>query len=119
MAFTGDLTANPWVVNAADVAGLAAVSGSGNNPGDVISVSGVFYFVVWRGACHVYQIELQKYIADTDVGIVTRYNTKPFADLNGAADLSTVRTGNAGWTGDGLLIPNNGITNGSLRIYHK
>lgn len=114
-----DFTGNPWVINAADVTGLAAVSGSGNNPGDVISVTGTFYLVVWRGTAHILQVEFQKYIADTDTAIVVKYNTKPFADLNGAADLQSVRTGNIGWTNDGLLIPNNGITNGSVRIFHK
>src|SRR5215831_17247323 len=110
MAFTGDLQANPWVVNAADVTALAATVGNGNNPGDVVSISAVFYLVVWRGAAHIYQVEFQNYAADTDTAILLRYNTKPFANLNGASDLSTVRTGNCGWTGDGLLIPNNGIT---------
>ena len=114
-----DYTGNPLVIDAADVAALGANSGSGNNPGDIITISAVKYLVVWRGACHIYQVEFQKYIADTDTATLTRYNTKPFSDLNGASDLSTVRTGNVGWTNDGLLIPNNGITNGSLRIYRR
>lgn len=116
---TSDVNANPWVINAVDVTGLIAVSGNGNNPGDIINIGGTFYLVVWRGAVHVYQVELQKYIADTDTGALVRYSTKPFCDINGAADLSPVRSGNAGWTTDGLLVPNNGITNGSLRIFHK
>jgi hypothetical protein len=113
-----DFTGNPWLIDAADVAGLAAVSGSGNNPGDVISVSGIFYLVVWKGAAKIWQVELANYVADTDTATVARYNTRNFAFLNGASDLETVRTGNPGWTVDGVLIPNNGITNGSVKIYH-
>jgi hypothetical protein len=113
-----NMTGNPWLVDAADVAGLAAVSGSGNNPGDVISVGGVFYLVVWRGAAKIWQVEFADYVADTDTAAVARYNTINFAFLNGASDLETVRTGNPGWTVDGILVPNNGITNGSLKIYH-
>jgi len=113
-----DFTGNPWLIDAADVAGLAAVSGNGNSPGDIISVGGVFYLVVWKGADRLFQVEFADYIADTDTAIVTRYNTKNFAFLNGASDLETVRTGNTGWTVDGLLVPNNGITNGTVKIYH-
>jgi hypothetical protein len=114
-----DFTGNPWVIDAADVTGLAAVSGSGNKPGDVISVSGTFYLVVWKGAAPILQVELVGYAADTDTATVDRYNTKDFARLNGAADLETVRSGVVGWTVDGLLIPNNGITAGELKIYHR
>lgn len=114
-----DVTGNPWIVNAADVAGLAANSGNGNKPGDVITISAAFFLVVWRGPVSVLQVEMQDYAADTDIGKVARYNGVSFCDLNGAADLETVRSGVVGWSVDGLLIPNNGITNGSIRIYHR
>jgi hypothetical protein len=115
MNFTG----NPWIIDAADVTGLAAVSGSGNSPGDVISRVGVFYLVVWKGPAPILQVELVNYAAPTDHATVDRYNTKDFAFLKGETDLPTVRTGVAGWTDDGLLIPNNGITSGELKIYHR
>lgn len=114
-----DFTGNPWVINAADVTALAAVSGNGNSPGDVISVGGVFYLVVWKGAAPILQVELMAYTGDTDTATVVRYNTKNFAELNGATDLVTVRSGVVGWTDDGLLIPNNGITHGTVKIYHR
>lgn len=114
-----DFTGNPWLIEAADVTALAALVGNGNSPGDVISVGGVFYLVVWKGAAPILQVELVGYIADTDTATVDRYNTKDFAKLNGSVDLETVRTGVVGWTVDGLLIPNNGITNGELKIYHR
>jgi hypothetical protein len=114
-----DFTGNPWIIDAADVTALAAVVGNGNAPGNVISVGGVFYLVVWKGPAAILQVELVGYTVDTDVADVTRYNTKDFAHLNGASDFSTVRTGVTGWTDDGLLIPNNGITHGELKIYHR
>jgi hypothetical protein len=114
-----DFTGNPWIIDAADVTALAAVSGNGNKPGDVISVGGVFYLVVWKGAAPILQVEFVNYIAPTDTATVDRYNTKDFAFLRGETDNPTVRTGVAGWTDDGLLIPNNGITNGELKIYHR
>lgn len=114
-----DVTGNPWIINKADVANLAAVSGLGNSPGDVISISGTFYLVIWRGACHIYQVEFMEYIANTDTCTVDRYNGKDFWDGHGSADLQTVRSGNVGWTADGIIIPNNGITNGLVKIYHK
>ena len=114
-----DMTGNPWIVDAADVTGLAAVSGNGNAPGDVIKVAGLFYLVVWRGPASIMQVEFQKYTSQTDQASVTRYNTKPFCDLTGDADGDVQRSGNVAWTVDGLLVPNNGITNGSIRIYHR
>ncbi len=93
--------------------------GNGNQPGNVISVAGVFYLVVWRGAAHIYQVEFMDYAAGTDSCKITRYNTKDFWDNNGTTDLDTLRSGNVGWTNDGLLVPNNGITSGRVKIYIK
>src|SRR5215472_13634500 len=114
-----DVTGNPWIVSSADVAALAAVSGSGNNPGDVINISGTFYLVVWRGATHVVQIVFEQYNADTDTAQVFKYNGRQFASLNGAVDLQSVRVSNMAWTNDGLIVPNVGITSGQISIYHR
>jgi ABC-type glycerol-3-phosphate transport system substrate-binding protein len=114
-----DVTGNPIIITAADVTALAAVAGSGNNPGDIINIGGTLYLVVWRGALHVYQVEFQDYLANADKALIYRYNGKVFCDLHGGADLQTVRSGNAGWTNNGLIIPNNGINNGNVRIYIK
>lgn len=114
-----DFTGNPWIIDAVDVTALAAISGSGNNPGDIIQRAGVFYLVVWKGAAPILQVELVSYTAATDTATVDRYNTKDFARLTGNATFETVRTGVVGWTDDGLLIPNNGITHGELKIYHR
>lgn len=114
-----DFTGNPWVILAADVTGLAAISGSGNNPGDIIQVAGTFYRVVWKGAAPILQVEMAGYTAATDTATVDRYNTKDFAILTGNTTFETVRSGVVGWTVDGLLIPNNGITHGELKIYHR
>jgi len=94
-----DITGNPWIIDAADVAAVAVT--------------------VWRGAARIYQVEFMKYIADTDTCVINRFNGKDFWDGNGAADLETVRSGNVGWTNDGITIPVGGITNGTVKIYHK
>lgn len=93
-----DNSSNPWTVDAADVAASA--------------------LEVWKGKSHIYQVEFQDYSGDTDECIVNQSNGKIFWYGNGAADKVTVRSGNLGWT-DGIVIPLGGITNGSVRIYHK
>lgn len=115
-----DVTGNPWIINAADVTALPAVAGSGNNPGDIINISGTLYLVIWRGPSHIYQVEFMQYTtAATDTAKVTKYNGKNFWDAHAAGDLQTVRSGNCGWTNDGITVPNNGITSGLVKIYHK
>lgn len=94
-----DLTGNPLVVDAADVAVAA--------------------FTVWKGAVHVYQVEFSKYNGDADTCTINKFNGKPFWSGDGAADKQTVRSGNLGWSNDGLTIPQGGITSGSVRIYIK
>lgn len=93
-----DVTSNPWIVNAADV-----VAGP---------------VTVWLGKCLIVNIELQHYVASTDFAIVNQSNGKLFAYLTGAADLELVRTGDTRHA-DGIVIPIGGITNGTLRIYHR
>jgi hypothetical protein len=93
-----DNTSNPWTIDAADVVAS-----------DV---------EVWHDEAYIYQVEFQDYNADTDTCIVNQLNGKIFWFGNGAADLETVRSGNVGWA-HGIKVPMGGITNGSVRIYHK
>lgn len=113
-----DVTGNPWIVLAADVAGLVA-SGNGNSPGDVINISGTLYKIVWPNISFVLQVEFMQYIADADTCTIVRKNGKDLWDGNGASDLETVRSGVIGWIDGGIAIPNNGITNGIVKIYHR
>ena len=114
-----DVTGNPWIVTAADVAGLAAISGLGNSPGDIINIGGIFYLVVWKGAAHIVQIVFEQYTSDADTAQVFRYNGRQFASLNGAVDLESVRVSNMAWTNDGIIVPSGGITTGQISIYHR
>lgn len=93
-----DNTSNPWTVAAADV-----VAGP---------------VILWVGQVHVFQVEFQAYTGDTDTCVINQANGKIFWFGNGAADLQTVRSGGIGWA-NGITIPQNGITNGFVRIYHK
>lgn len=94
-----DITSNPWVITAADVAA-----------GPII---------LWTGKAIIYQVEFEQYTNTTDNATILQANGKDFAYLKGAADLQTVRTGMVGHA-DGIKIPQNGITvTGTLRIYHK
>jgi hypothetical protein len=113
-----DVTGNPFIINAADVAGLAAIAGSGNNPGDVVQIGGIFYKVVWKGQVPILQIEFMQYAAATDTAVIDRYNTKNLWDAHGSSDFETVRSGGLGFC-DGILVPNNGITAGVIKVYHR
>ena len=94
-----DITSNPWVITAADVAS-----------GPV---------TVWQYKCFIYQIEFEQYTNTTDSAQINQYNGKDFAYLHAAGDLQTVRTGQIGHA-DGIVIPVTGITaTGKLKIYHK
>jgi hypothetical protein len=94
-----DVTSNPWVITAADVAA-----------GPV---------TVWQYKCFILQIEFEQYTNATDTATINQGNGKSFAFLRGAADFQTVRTGFVGHA-DGIVIPVTGITaTGTLRIYHK
>ncbi len=92
-----DNTSNPWTIDAADVVASD--------------------LEVWVGEAHIYQVEFQDYTSDADTCTVNQNNGKIFWFGNGAADLQTVRSGNAGFA-NGITIPMGGITNGSVRIYH-
>lgn len=93
-----DITSNPWVVTAADVAAAA--------------------LVVWTGKALITNVEFSGYAAPTDSATVNQSNGKLFAFLPAAQDLESVRTGQARHT-DGISIPLGGITNGSVKIYHN
>lgn len=94
-----DISSNPWIITAADVAA-----------GPV---------TVWTGRAIIANIEFEQYNNVTDNATINQINGKNFAYLKGAADLSTVRTGRIEHT-DGIVIPQNGITTtGQVKIYHK
>jgi len=96
-----DITSNPWVVTAADVAA---------GPVTLWPVS---------GKCIIFQVEFEQYNNATDSATVKQANGKDFVYLHAAADLQTVRSGMVGHA-DGITIPQNGITTtGTVRIYHK
>lgn len=94
-----DITSNPWVIAAADVAA-----------GPV---------TVCANKCLIDNIEFEQYTNTTDNAQINQANGKDFAYLKGAADLSTVRTGQARHA-DGIVIPQNGIAvTGKVKIYHR
>ena len=93
-----DNTTNPWTVAAADVTAAAVI--------------------LWVGQASIYQVEFQGYAGDTDECTINQANGKILWYGNGAADKQTVRSGGIGWT-NGVTIPINGITSGSVRIYNK
>lgn len=93
-----DLTGNPLIVLAADVA---------SGP-----------LTVWSGNIHILNIEFMNYSLDTDSVTINRSNGKSLWYENGAQDLRTVRSGHIG-TVYGIVIPQGGITNGGVRIYFR
>lgn len=94
-----DLTSNPWVITAADVASAA--------------------LLVWPYVCFIENIQFEQYSNTTDNATINQNNGKTYAYLHGASDLETVRTNKMG-VAYGIVIPVNGITaTGTLRIYHK
>lgn len=96
-----DITSNPWVVTAADVA------------------AGPVTLWPLTGKAIIYQVEFEQYSNVTDTATINQANGKSFAFLQGAGDKQTVRTGMVGIT-DGLVIPITGITaTGTVRIYHR
>jgi hypothetical protein len=114
-----DITGNPFIILASDVAGL--ISGQAGTT----DINGTTYLIVWKGPVPVLQVEFAEYTATTDTAEVDRFDNvdvnspREFAFLNGASDFETVRTGMTGWVVNGLLIPNNGITSGRVNIYHR
>lgn len=94
-----DITSNPWVITAADVAA-----------GPV---------TVWPYVCIIENIQFEQYTNATDTATINQFNGKSLAFLRGAADFETVKTNRLG-IANGIVIPQNGITaTGTVRIYHK
>ena len=96
-----DITSNPWVVTAADVA------------------AGPVTVWAYPGLCVRLEVEFTQYINATDNATVNQANGKLLAYLKGAADLETVRTGLLPGPFYGVVIPQAGITaSGTIRIFH-
>ena len=98
-----DISSNPWVITAADVATVAVI--------------------VWPLGTIIkdLQIEFTGYSNVTDQATVLQANGKALAFLQGAADKETVRTGILRGYFNGVQVPVNGITAGStgiIRIFH-
>lgn len=94
-----DITSNPWVVTAADVAAAPVV--------------------VWAYVCIIENIQFEQYANATDTATIQQANGKDFAFLRGATDFETVKTNKLG-IANGIKIPQGGITaTGTVRIYHK
>lgn len=91
-----DITSNPLVINAADVAA-----------GPV---------TVWTGNVHVRNIIFSQYSSINDFATVNQSNGKFFSYLAAASDLESVKDNNVEWA-RGLVVPQGGITNGKLAIY--
>jgi hypothetical protein len=93
-----DVTSNPIVVTAADVAAAAVT--------------------VWKGKLLITNIIFMQYLADTDTCTINQGNGKLFAYLTGDTDFDIQRTGDVRHA-DGLVVPHGGITNGMALIYHR
>lgn len=96
-----DITSNPWVITAADVAA---------GPVTVWALGQIIKGV---------EIEFTQYTNTTDTALVNQANGKLLAFLHGAGDLQTVRTGKLPGPFNGVVIPTGGITTtGTVRIFH-
>jgi len=92
-----DITGNPLRVDAADV-----VAGP---------------VTVWSSVLHIYQLEFIKYNGVGDSATVNDINGKLKGYLAAdGGDKATVRSGNIGFS-NGIVIPQGGITNGTLLVY--
>lgn len=93
-----DITSNPWVVTAADVAAAAVT--------------------VWKGKALITNIIFMQYLTDADIATINQTNGKLFAYLTGDSDFDIQRTGDVRHA-DGIVVPHGGITNGMILIYHR
>ena len=96
-----DITSNPLVVTAVDVAA-----------GPV---------VVWIGCVHILELSFSEYAAATDSATLLDNNNKVvwFGHAPITGDLETLRSGHLGNSNNGLKVAQGGITSGKLRIYKK
>lgn len=93
-----DITSNPWVVTAADVAAAAVT--------------------VWKGKALITNIIFMQYLTEADTATINQTNGKLFAYLTGDSDFDIQRTGDVRHA-DGIVVPHGGITNGMVLIYHR
>lgn len=93
-----DITGNPLIILAADVATVPVI--------------------VWTGDIHIWEISFSEYVAQGNSCLLQRLNGKELWYGSGAADLETVRSGHVG-TVQGIRVPVLGITSGEVRIYFK
>lgn len=91
-----DVTSNPMIVTAADVAAGAVTLCTYN--------------------VHVRNIIFSQYTSINDFAQVNQANGKFFSYLSAASDLESVKDNNVEWA-RGLVIPIHGITNGQVAIY--
>lgn len=96
-----DITGNPLLINAADVASVGVI--------------------VWTGNLHIWEISFSNYAAATDSCSILNLNGKVIwfghAPLTG--DAETVRSGHLGTINGGIKIGVGGITSGTVRIFIK
>lgn len=96
-----DISSNPWVITAADVAA---------GPVTVWPLTGMIIKI---------EVEFTQYTNATDTALINQANGKLLAFLKGAGDLQTVRTGVMPGPFNGVIIPQAGITlTGTVRIFH-
>lgn len=93
-----DITSNPWVVTAADVAATAVT--------------------VFPYKCLITNVQFMNYLSSADTATLNQKNGKLFAFLTGDSTFGIQRTGDARHA-DGVVIPLGGITNGEVLIYHR
>ena len=83
----------------------------------VLDTIGSTASLAWIGPAYIENVELTDYTADTDTAILKDGTGRVVASLNGAADLSTCRTGKVGWIQSGFFLST--LSAGKLRIYIK
>jgi len=94
-----DITGNPLLVTATDVASVAVV--------------------VWTGDIHIWEISFGEYATAAATCSIRNLNGKEIWFGQGASDLETVRSGHVGTVNGGLKVLVAGITNGTVRIFFK
>lgn len=94
-----DITGNPLLINAADVAGVAVV--------------------VWVGNVHIWEISFGDYLTQAAFCIIENLNGKQIWYTSGEADVATIRSGHVGTINGGIKIPAGGISAGTVRIFIK
>lgn len=94
-----DITGNPLVITATDVASVAVI--------------------IWTGCVHIWEVAFSEYATQAASCSLRNLNGKEIWFGQGAADLETVRSGHLGTINGGLKVLAVGITNGTMRIYMK